>query len=84
MMTIDRKKLEKLQRREAKRFIVEHPRSAALFAKGKESLLGGVPMNWMTKWAGAFPVFVQHAKGAHFTDVEDTGTSICALVIRAR
>jgi glutamate-1-semialdehyde 2,1-aminomutase len=70
MMTIDRKKLEKLQGREAKRFIAEHPRSAALFEKAKDSLLGGVPMNWMTKWAGAFPVFVQHAKGAHFTDVD--------------
>jgi glutamate-1-semialdehyde 2,1-aminomutase len=70
MMTFDRNKLKKLQGREAKRFIVEHPRSAALFEKAKDSLLGGVPMNWMTKWPGAFPVFVQHAKGAHFTDVD--------------
>jgi len=27
-------------------------------------------MNWMKKWAGAFPVFVAQAKGAHFTDVD--------------
>jgi glutamate-1-semialdehyde 2,1-aminomutase len=27
-------------------------------------------MNWMNKWAGAFPVFVKSAKGAHFTDVD--------------
>src|SRR5258708_34446299 len=27
-------------------------------------------MNWMKKWAGAFPVFVAYAKGAHFTDVD--------------
>src|SRR5499425_222590 len=27
-------------------------------------------MNWMKKWAGAFPVFVRHAKGAHFIDVD--------------
>jgi len=70
MMAIDRKKLRALQDREDKRFIGEHPQSAELFAKAKDSLLGGVPMNWMTKWAGAFPVFVQHAKGAHFTDVD--------------
>ena len=70
MTTIDRKKLETLHERESKRFVTEHPKSAALFAKAKESLLGGVPMNWMTKWAGAFPVFVKHAKGAHFTDVD--------------
>jgi len=35
-----------------------------------KSLLGGVPMNWMKKWAGAFPVFVKSAKGAHFTDAD--------------
>jgi glutamate-1-semialdehyde 2,1-aminomutase len=70
LMTIDRKKLEKLREREAKRFVAEHPKSAELFAKAKESLLGGVPMNWMTKWAGAFPVFVKYAKGAYFTDVD--------------
>src|SRR5580704_1852318 len=27
-------------------------------------------MNWMKKWAGPFPIFVQSAKGAHFTDVD--------------
>lgn len=27
-------------------------------------------MNWMVKWAGAFPVFVQSAGGAHFTCVD--------------
>ncbi len=27
-------------------------------------------MHWMVKWAGAFPVFVDHASGAHFTDVD--------------
>jgi len=70
MTTIDRKKLEKLQEREAKRFVAEHPQSAALYARAQDSLLGGVPMNWMKKWAGAFPIFVKHAKGAHFSDVD--------------
>ncbi len=27
-------------------------------------------MNWMSRWAGAFPVFVEEAAGAHFTDVD--------------
>lgn len=27
-------------------------------------------MNWMVKWAGAFPVFVESASGAYFTDVD--------------
>jgi len=29
-----------------------------------------VPMNWMVKWAGAFPPFVREAQGAHFFDVD--------------
>ena len=36
----------------------------------RRSLLGGVPMPWMTEWAGPFPVFVAEAEGARFTDVD--------------
>jgi glutamate-1-semialdehyde 2,1-aminomutase len=67
MATINREKLKKLHERETNRFVAEHPRSAALYRRAEGSLLGGVPMNWMKKWAGPFPVFVTKAKGAHFT-----------------
>jgi len=67
---IDRKRLHKLSRREKQRFVAEHPKSAAMYNTAQSSLLGGVPMNWMKKWAGAFPIFVQRAKGAHFADVD--------------
>ncbi len=70
MTTIDRNKLHTLHQREEKRFIAEHPHSAELYRRAQNSLLGGVPMNWMKKWAGAFPVFVKTALGAHFTDVD--------------
>jgi glutamate-1-semialdehyde 2,1-aminomutase len=70
MNTINRGSLYQLKEREEKRFIAEHPKSAELYARAKGSLLGGVPMNWMKKWAGAFPVFAAKAKGAHFTDVD--------------
>ena len=70
MSAIKREKLHQLKQREEARFIAEHPKSAELYARAKHSLLGGVPMNWMNKWAGAFPVFVTKAKGAHFTDVD--------------
>ena len=70
MTTINREKLRQLKQREEKRFVAEHPKSAELYARAKHSLLGGVPMNWMNKWAGAFPVFVERAQGAHFTDVD--------------
>jgi glutamate-1-semialdehyde 2,1-aminomutase len=70
MTHIDRAKLHSLHQREEKRFVAEHPRSAELYLRAQASLLGGVPMNWMNKWAGAFPVFVKTASGAHFTDVD--------------
>src|SRR5271169_6285002 len=70
MTTINRAKLQSLHRREEKRFVAEHPRSAELYLRAQSSLLGGVPMNWMNKWAGAFPVFVKSASGAHFIDVD--------------
>ena len=70
MTTIDRNRLKQLSDREEQRFKVQHPKSAAMFRAAQDSLLGGVPMNWMKKWAGAFPVFVKDAKGAHFTCVD--------------
>ena len=69
-MTIDRNRLKQLSDREEQRFKVQHPKSAAMFRAAQDSLLGGVPMNWMKKWVGAFPVFVKDAKGAHFTCVD--------------
>jgi glutamate-1-semialdehyde 2,1-aminomutase len=70
MTTIDRERLRQALAREQARFVAENPRSKALFERAQASLLGGVPMNWMIRWAGAFPVFVQEASGAHFTDVD--------------
>src|SRR6266478_2487733 len=70
MRQINRERLKELSEREEQKFIAEHPRSAEMYARARKSLLGGVPMNWMRKWAGAFPVFVARAKGAHFTDVD--------------
>ncbi|MEO8607119.1 MAG: aspartate aminotransferase family protein [Chloroflexota bacterium] len=67
---IDRNRLQARLAAEQQRFIDSHPRSRTLFKKAQAHLLGGVPMNWMVKWAGAFPVFVEEASGAHFTDVD--------------
>lgn len=70
MRVIDRKRLQSLMEREQQRFVQERPKSKALFERAGKSLLGGVPMNWMVKWAGAFPPFVREAEGAHFYDVD--------------
>jgi glutamate-1-semialdehyde 2,1-aminomutase len=70
MKTIDRSRLQSLMLREQKKFVDERPKSKLLFERARKSLLAGVPMNWMVKWAGAFPPFVQEAQGAHFIDVD--------------
>ncbi len=70
MKSIDRSRLKSLMEREQERFVKDRPKSKALFERAGKSLLGGVPMNWMAKWAGAFPPFVREAQGAHFFDVD--------------
>src|SRR5579864_1510909 len=70
MKAIDRSRLQSLMQREQKKFVGEHPKSKALFDRARKSLLGGVPMNWMAKWAGAFPPFVREAQGAESFDVD--------------
>ena len=68
--TLDRSRLERLMADEMAAFERANPRSRALFERAKGSLLDGVPMNWMVKWAGPYPLFVESASGAHFTDVD--------------
>src|SRR5256886_14405555 len=70
MPAINRDCLQSLMQSEQTKFIDERPRSKALFERARKSLLGGVPMNWMAKWAGAFPPFVREAHGAEFFDVD--------------
>jgi len=70
MPAINRDRLQSLMQSEQKKFIDERPKSKALFERARKSLLGGVPMNWMAKWAGAFPPFVRNANGAEFFDVD--------------
>jgi glutamate-1-semialdehyde 2,1-aminomutase len=59
-----------LLNRELERFDREHPRSRELSRQAERSLLSGVPMPWMIRWAGGFPVFAADAKGARFRDVD--------------
>ena len=55
---------------EAERFRLAHPRAAALAARAGESLLGGVPMSWMQRWASPVPPYAVSARGAQITDAD--------------
>lgn len=63
-------RLYELQSREEARFHDDHPRSRELAARAGEHLLAGVPMHWMTKWPGGFPLYVAEAYGSRFVDVD--------------
>ena len=66
-MSVDRKRLSSLMRAEIARFEQERPRSRELFDKARHRMPDGVPMLWMAKWPGPWPVYVDYAQGAHFT-----------------
>ena len=70
MSIIDRSRLKPLLNEEEKKFQLEHPKSYELYQRAQHSMQGGVPMIWMIRWAGTYPVFVKEAKGAHFTDLD--------------
>ena len=70
MAVIDRARLDALLARERDRYRRRHPRSHAAFRAAAASLLGGVPMTWMNKAAGGFPVYLAEAGGAHVTDLD--------------
>ena len=46
-----------------------HPRSRELFEQGS-NLFGKVPMTWMNKWSGGFPLYLEHARGNRISDVD--------------
>jgi glutamate-1-semialdehyde 2,1-aminomutase len=67
---VDRGRLRSLLGRERRRFHEEHPRSGELFRRGRRCLLAGVPMSWMGRWAGGFPIYLEGARGSHVVDVD--------------
>lgn len=67
---INREHLAALTEIEKARFLATHPKSGELFEQAKKVMPGGVPMSWMAKWPGAYPVFIENALGARFEDVD--------------
>ncbi|MFM8655752.1 MAG: aminotransferase class III-fold pyridoxal phosphate-dependent enzyme, partial [Chthoniobacterales bacterium] len=67
--SVDRGKLSALMREETERFTRLHPRSRVLAAEAK-SLVAGVPMPRMRRGPRPFPLVVEKAQGARFTDAD--------------
>src|SRR4051794_12004105 len=68
--TIDRARLAALIERERAHLRTRTPRSLALGEEARGSQVFGVPMPWMAKWAGGYPLFYAEARGARIVDVD--------------
>ncbi len=67
---IERDRLAKLLERERATFQQRHPRSRAANHAAGVSLFGSVPMTWMNKAPGGFPVYLARARGAQVIDLD--------------
>ena len=70
MGSINRARLMSRLADEIAAFALAHPRSRALHERAKAHLVDGVPMSWMVRWPGPFPLFVDSAEGSRFVDVD--------------
>jgi glutamate-1-semialdehyde 2,1-aminomutase len=66
---IDRTRLSVAVAAERERYERTHPRCRALFESAGH-LFGRVPMTWMAKWSGGFPIYLDGASGNRITDVD--------------
>ena len=66
----DRDRLRTLWDAEVERFRDTHRQSGRLWREASAHMPDGVPMLWMAKWPGPWPVFVESADGAHFRSVD--------------
>jgi glutamate-1-semialdehyde 2,1-aminomutase len=66
---IDRDHLGGLLTRERAAFAARNPRSAKAY-EAADHLFGRVPMTWMNKRAGGFPLYLATARGARVTDLD--------------
>ena len=69
MRNIKDAKLQELLIRERSTYRSTHPKSAAAFA-ASHNLFGNVPMTWMNKWSGGFPLYLDKATGNSITDID--------------
>jgi glutamate-1-semialdehyde 2,1-aminomutase len=66
---IDRTRLSDLLERERESYRSLHPRSFEAYM-GSRHLFGRVPMTWMNKSAGGFPLYASKARGARVEDID--------------
>ncbi|HEX6873946.1 MAG TPA: transaminase [Micromonosporaceae bacterium] len=66
---IDRGRLQTLLQQERELFAERNPRSRQAYEQA-DNLFGRVPMTWMNKRAGGFPLYLATARAARVTDLD--------------
>ena len=66
---INRERLAELNQRELATFTARNPKSKAAYEKA-DHLFGRVPMTWMNKKAGGFPIYFDRAHGNRIWDID--------------
>ncbi len=66
---INRDNLASLLIRERETYKLRNPQSLSLYHSAS-NLFGGVPLTWMNKWSGGFPLYLDTAHGNRITDVD--------------
>ena len=69
MNAFDPKHLAELITRERALYTKLHPKSKAAF-EAADNLFGRVPMTWMNKWSGGFPLYLDSAHGNRIKDID--------------
>jgi len=68
--SIDRARLAEVLAEERATYHERNSGSKKLYEEGAH-LVGRVPMTWMNKWAGGFPLYLDSASGNRIVDVDD-------------
>ena len=66
---VDRATLARLLIHERATHVERTPKSRAAF-EAAGHLFGGVPMTWMNKWSGGYPLYLSTARGNRVTDID--------------
>ena len=69
MTQIDRARLQDALHEERTTYTARSPRSRELYDQA-DHLFGRVPMTWMNKWSGGYPLYLATAHGNRITDVD--------------
>lgn len=69
MAVVDRLALAAAIDGERARHVERTPRSRAAF-ESADHLFGRVPMTWMNKWSGGYPIYLAGARGNRVTDID--------------